>query len=121
MEKGFRKKVENCPQDAHGPVASGIIDASMDKVRQNVEGAKTALEKLEKYGESSAGPSSGLAKFLGHVRKTRIGRAVKMNSISEALEKVKSCLDQALQEACNIELLLERRTVCHLNSKKRNS
>ncbi len=104
--------MEGCPQPALGSVASGLIDALKDKVKQNIEDVKTGLENLEKYGESSAGPSSGRIQFLEYVRRSRIGRAMKMNYISSALNNVKFCLDQVFQEACNIEFLLERHMIC---------
>ena len=87
--------------------ASDVIGVLQGKVDKNVEGATTALHKLDKYQESSAGLSSGLAKFRKQVRNSRIGLTVKMKfskSITDALAKAELCLDKALQGASNIEM-----------------
>ncbi len=106
LGKSITERVESCPRNTLGAVTTGIIDAFKGKMKQSVEGATAAMEKLGKYGEPSAGPSSGWTKFREQVRASRVGRAAKIESILGALDKAKSCLSEALDAASNIELHL---------------
>ncbi len=99
--------MNSCPQNALGSVASGIIDVLQSKVDRNVEGAMSVLRRLDKYQEPSAGPSSGVRRFRHQFRTSCIGMTGKMmfsKTIPESLSEAEFSLNQALQEASNIEV-----------------
>ncbi len=105
--KRITAKVNSYPQNALESVASGVVDVLRGEVDRNVEGAMTALRKLEKYQESSTGPSSSVARFRHQLRTSRIGLTAKMTFskvIPVSLSEAELYLDTALQEASNIEV-----------------
>ncbi len=104
--QNIKAKVNSCPENALKSVASGLIDVLQRKVDRNIEDAMTALKKLDKYQESSAGPSSGVRRFRHQLRTSRMGMTAKMmfsKSIPESLSQAESCLDRAFEEATIIE------------------
>ncbi len=98
FKKDIEKVVENIhvklaryPPSVRENIASGVTDVFKDKVEQNIEDAATVLKKIEKYQDSSAGPSSRVDK----VRK-QVVLITKMKYVIETLDKAESRLDKAL-------------------------
>ena len=98
MVNSITEKVNGRPQNTLRSVASGIMNVLQSTVDRNVEGAMTALKRLDKYQESTAGPTSGIRRFRRQFRTSRIGITAKMmlsETIPESLSEAESRLNLA--------------------------
>ncbi len=110
--KEIKEGVDSTSPNPLESVESGITKVLKENLNRNVEKATTLLKELDDHDPSSAGSSSGWGKLSRKLKKTGFGRFAKIKSISEALDRIESCLQQALQGAFNIEVLRTLQTIC---------